>query len=446
LTPTGTPSSGGRPARAPEMSNPGSMPRRRRPARVLWVTEEPPDRALGGGNIRQSHLFQVLAAAMPTDLLVTGSVADEDVRALAANLIELHPHPVPESQRPLGRRARELAVLLGSPYPSALYPARRNRRALAHAIRAIEARYDLVCVEHEALAPLVARRRSERWIITFHHVLSAMIAEQLPLAPGKRQRWFRARDLTKAQRLERWTIRSYDRCIVCSEEDATRLAPSGDDDAGGRAAVIPNGVDLAALRPTAVPDAPCVLLPGTLAWWPNVDGAVWLCHEIWPLVRAAVPGATLVLAGRSPDAEVIALGRLAGVSVHADVASMAPYLEAARVVVVPLRVGTGTRIKALEAMAAGRPIVGTRIGMEGIGIRDRVHARVADHADAFANAVIELLEDSAQAHALGRAARAHVERHYGWDRVGDEFVRLVSQLLDREPGGQVAARASSKSA
>ncbi len=410
-------------------------------ARVLWVTEEPPDQALGGGSIRQSRLFQALASVVPTDLLVVGPVQDTQVRLLAANLIELSVHRVPHSNHPVARRALDLSIVIGSRYPSAMYGAGANRRALARAARAHEHEYDLVCVEHEALAPLIPPTRTAPWIVTFHHVLSGMINEELRMAPGRRQRWFRARDLAKARRLERWTLRSYDRCIVCSDVDAARLRHF-DDESRHEVAVIPNGVDLEALQPTPLPEEPRVLLPGTFSWPPNVDGAVWLCTEVWPRVRATVPDATLVLAGRTPAAEVVELGRLANVSVQADVPSMTPYFEAARVVVVPLRIGTGTRIKALEAMGAGRPIVGTHIGLEGIGIQDRVHARIADDAAGFAAAIIELLQNDS-ANALGRAARSHVEQRFGWDRVGDDFVRLVSTLLDHEATPQSALRSSS---
>jgi glycosyltransferase involved in cell wall biosynthesis len=420
------------------------MHRNQNQARVLWVTEEPPDRTLGGGSIRQARLFQALAGFVRTDLLVIGPVADAQVRSLAADLIELPMHRMPHSNHAVGRRALDLAIVIGSKYPSAMYGAGANRRALAQAACPHEHEYDLVCVEHEALAPLIPRTRAARWMITFHHVLSGMINEELRMAPGRRQRWFRARDLAKAQRLERWTLRSYDRCIVCSDVDAARLTRF-DDDSPHKVAVIPNGVDLEALQPTPLPEEPRVLLPGTFSWPPNVDGAVWLCTEVWPRVRARVPDATLVLAGRTPAAEVIELGRMANVSVEADVPSMTPYFEAARVVAVPLRIGTGTRLKALEAMSAGRPIVGTHIGLEGIGIEDRVHARIADDAEGFAAAMIELLQ-SDSANTLGRAARSHVERRFGWDRVGDDFVRLVSTLLDHEAPPQSALRSSSNSA
>jgi glycosyltransferase involved in cell wall biosynthesis len=407
------------------------------------VTDEPPDRSLGGGSIRQSHLFEALASELPTDLLAPGAPPDHRVRSAAANVIELPRRRPLWTEHPGGRRALALGITLGSRYPSPIYPARAVRRDLARAIGERRYRYELVCVEHEALAPLIPAVRSEYWIITFHHLLSGMIRSELALAPGRRQRWFRARDLRKAQALEQRTVESYDRCVVCSEQDAVALAADVDGIAPDRVTVIPNGVDLDLLRPTPVPRAPRILLPGRLAWQPNVDGALWFCSQVWPQILAAVPDATLELVGRSPAHEVLALARMPGVSVHADVPSMVPYFESARVVVVPLRVGTGTRLKALEGMGAGRPVVGTTVGLEGIGVVDGVHARVADDAGAFAEAVIETLQRDELANSMAEVGRAHVESRFGWDRIGARFVDMVSELLDSSATRHAASRASS---
>jgi glycosyltransferase involved in cell wall biosynthesis len=139
----------------------------------------------------------------------------------------------------------------------------------------------------------------------------------------------------------------------------------------------------------------------------------------------------LVLAGRDPSAEVQNLAQIPGVEVHADVPSMVPYFDAARVVVVPLRIGTGTRLKALEAMASGRPVVGSSEGLAGLGIVDGVEARVADRPEEFATAILETLRRDEVAAALGRAGRRHVEKHFGWDALGERYVSTVADLVER---------------
>jgi glycosyltransferase involved in cell wall biosynthesis len=400
-------------------------------ARVLWVTDEPPDPALGGGSIRQFHLLQALASAMPVDVVIVGAVPDPRIQDLAASVTMLDRDRALVTEHPIGRRALSLAITLGSPYPAAMYPTRPVRRTLARAIAERHGRYSVVCVEHEGLAPLIPQVRAERWLLTFHYLLSGMVEHEVALAPGRRQRWYRERDLRKAIRLEREAVNRYDRCLVCSEEDANALRSIGGDVPSDRVAVMPNGVDLARFGCTPVPSAPRVLLPGHLAWAPNVDGAQWFCSEVWPQVCSAVPEAELMLVGRSPVPEVLALGQLPGVSVHPDVPSMLPYFESARVVVVPLRVGSGTRLKALEGMAAGRPVVGTTIGLEGIGIADGVHALVADDPALFGAAVIRALRDESLTRSLGEAGRGHVERHFGWDAIGAQFVSTVRELQNQ---------------
>jgi glycosyltransferase involved in cell wall biosynthesis len=398
--------------------------------RALWVTEEPPGRELGGGSVRQAHLLEALASRFAVDLVTIGTVADRRVRAAAASVVELPRRWPPRPSDPVGRRALELGLLLVSPYPTSLYAAAPARRALAEAIGRRHGRHDLVCVEHETLAPLARGRHGGRWLITLHNRLSGMIASEIGRAPGWRQRWFRTRDLRKAQQLERWTVQSFDRCVASSEEDAAALAALAGEAAARRLAVVPNGVDVKAFTPTPVPREPRVLFPGRLAFEPNVDAVRWFCAEIWPAIRTAVPEATLVIAGRSPHPEVRALERLPGVSVQADVPSMVPHFRAARVVVVPLRTGTGTRLKALEAMASGRPVAGTAVGLEGIGVRDGVNALVADAPAGLAAAVIELLRRDELAGALGAAGRAHVERRYDWERIGACFAASAAALVE----------------
>jgi glycosyltransferase involved in cell wall biosynthesis len=193
-------------------------------------------------------------------------------------------------------------------------------------------------------------------------------------------------------------------------------------------AIVPNGVDLEQFRPGPIPDEPRVLFPGSFHFPPNIHGAIWLCSEIWPLVRAAVPNATLELVGREPDPRILALRSCPGVTVEADVPSMAPYFERTRAVVVPLQVGTGTRLKALEAMASGRPVIGTTIGLQGLDVADGVEARLADDTEAFASAIIEVLHDDHVARRLANAGRGHVEARFGWDRIGRDYVQLLGEL------------------
>jgi glycosyltransferase involved in cell wall biosynthesis len=405
------------------MAEPAGSPR------VLWVTNQPPDRNLGGGSIRQAYLFEALARVYPVDLLLAGRLHDDGIRAAAANVTELPARPALWTNSPVLRKPLLLALTLGYPYPLTTYLGGSARRQLTRAARRCHRAYDVVFVEHTALAPVMPDSHPQPWVITLHNLVSGMMDTEADLAPNASKRCFRQRDAAKARRLEARAARSYERCITCAEADAAALRSMAGPEATGRVMVIPNGVDLQELRVTPVPDRPTVLFPATLGYPPNVDGARWFCSEVWPRVRAAVTEATLVLAGRTPAPAVRRLVDIPGVEVHADVPSMGSYFERARVVVVPLRVGTGTRLKALQAMAAGRPVIGTSVGLEGLGLADGVQGRIVDAPADFATAVIDVLRDSQLAGALGSAGRRHVEAHFGWERMGRQLVQLVEELL-----------------
>jgi glycosyltransferase involved in cell wall biosynthesis len=148
-----------------------------------------------------------------------------------------------------------------------------------------------------------------------------------------------------------------------------------------------------------------------------------------------VPSATLDIVGAGPPAEVRSLNRLDGVTVNPDVLTVAPFLERGRVAIVPLRIGTGSRLKALEAMAAGRPVVGTAIGLGGLRFEAGRHALVADDPSAFTEAVVRCLRDRETASEFAAAGRALVEECYSWQRISADFVSMISARLteaDRE--------------
>jgi glycosyltransferase involved in cell wall biosynthesis len=193
-------------------------------------------------------------------------------------------------------------------------------------------------------------------------------------------------------------------------------------------AVVPNGVDPDRFHPTPLPQAPTVVFTGSLNWEPNVEGLRWFCQDVWPLVRQRVPDARLEVVGRHPLAEVEALVRRPGVQLHANVPSVVPWLEGARVAVVPVRIGSGTRLKALEAMAAGRPVVGTTIGLDGLAIRSGEHALVADDAATFAGAVGDLLLDDELATRVATAGAEHARGRFPWDVVGRAYVDVLLGL------------------
>ncbi len=271
------------------------------------------------------------------------------------------------------------------------------------------------------LAPVLPLRRRATWILHLFDVSSARTRQELATTSARRQRWLLSREAAKAERFEREAVAAYDGVVTVSEEDATAIAGLHRERARGPVVVVPNGIDPSAFTPSPIPQEPRLVLPASLNYRPNVLGAVWFCDEVLPLVRARVPDVRFDLVGREPVDEALALGQRPAIEVHADVPCMVPWLARARIVVVPLSIGTGTRLKALEAMATARPVVGTTIGLQGLGAIDRVHARVADEPSVMADAIVDLLTSSGRAQALGAAGRRLVEQRFPWTMLAERF-------------------------
>jgi glycosyltransferase involved in cell wall biosynthesis len=244
-----------------------------------------------------------------------------------------------------------------------------------------------------------------------------MAGHESSVAPGRRQRWLAAREQERSRRRERWAVENYDMVVVPSADDAAALpGPSG---------VVPNGVDVERFRMAPLPTESRIVMTAAFYTGPNVDGAVWFCQEVLPLVAAQVPDVTVELVGRAPVPAVARLASEPRVVLHPDVPDTLPYLERAALAVVPLRIGSGTRLKALEAMAVGRPVIGTTIGLAGLGLRHEEHALFADTAPEMARQIVAVLRDTEMARALAERARRYVEAHFDWRRIGDRFVGLA---------------------
>ena len=170
-----------------------------------------------------------------------------------------------------------------------------------------------------------------------------------------------------------------------------------------------------------------MLFIGRMDYHANIDAALYFVKNIWPLIHARRPELRLVIAGAQPAPAIVAL-REQGITVTGTVADVRPFYRSALVSVVPLRVGGGTRLKVLEAMAAGTPVVSTTLGAEGLAVTLGKDILLADTPQAFADAVVSLQADSEQWRELATNARQLVQARYDWSVIGDVLFRLHEQL------------------
>lgn len=236
------------------------------------------------------------------------------------------------------------------------------------------------------------------------------------------------------RRFEARTLGQFDQLATVTEEDRWILERLAEDEGGKRftygqdSHTIPICVDTEALQPVRAQEgAREVLHLGTMFWPPNVEGVVWFGREVWPRVKAAVPGARLTIAGKNPPGEVLALAADPAVRVTGYVADPGPYLEQAGAFIVPLFAGSGMRVKIVDGWRWGLPVISTTIGAEGIEYREGENILIADEAEGFAAAVVRVLRDGGLNRALRVNGRRWVEERYDWRRIYPAWDEVYSE-------------------
>jgi glycosyltransferase involved in cell wall biosynthesis len=282
---------------------------------------------------------------------------------------------------------------------------------------------DVVQLEFTSMAQYapLARATGALVVCTAHNI--AFLAQARRARAEARAAW-RARRWLGALSLWLYELRALRRCDLV-------VAHSAADAAALRRwlprlpiVYLPSGVDLAALDACFDPAAEDeVLFVGNYLHPPNVEGALWLAREVWPLVRRARPSARLTLAGRSPPPSVTALAA-PGIRVPGLLDDLGPLYARSSVAAAPIFWGSGVRIKILEALARGLPLVTTALAAEGIALRDGESALFAEDAEGFAAAIVRLLGNRELRARLGAGGRTVVERDYDWRRIGERLAGL----------------------
>jgi sugar transferase (PEP-CTERM/EpsH1 system associated) len=287
--------------------------------------------------------------------------------------------------------------------------------------RLAEAPFDVVQIEGIELAPylptvravqprplIVYEGHNAEWILQKRAFLTDLrTPRRWPAAAYSFVQWMRLRSY------EAEVCRRVDRVVAVSEADRDAILTIAPEVA---VTVVPNGVDLDEHTGYTGPVQSFELVfTGKMDFRPNVDAMLWMGREVWPLIHRHRPQARLAIVGQRPHSRLNALRESPGITITGWVADVRPYIGGATVYVAPLRVGGGTRLKLLQAMAMGKAIVATSLGAEGFPVTHGRELLLADSADSFAQAVLALLDDRQQRTQLGKAARGFVEANYGWD-------------------------------
>lgn len=295
--------------------------------------------------------------------------------------------------------------------------------------------FDVVHVDTLALCQFADSDRSSIPAVLTHHNIESMLMERRAQVDTRfLARKFLHREAAKLREAERVASPRFDLNIVMSPSDESDLASRAP---GVRTVVVPNGVDTAYFTPDPDQEKPALIYGGGMNMFANRDAVMYFLAEIWPLVRAQRPDVQFFAVGQDPPRELVAFAdRDTHVVVTGYVADIREFIRRAAVYVVPLRVGGGTRLKVLDAMAMGKALVSTSIGCEGLDARPNDHLIIADTPKAFADATLALLADGGRRRCLGRAARELVERRYAWPVVGHQLIDAYRGAIEtRKLGG-----------
>ncbi len=298
-------------------------------------------------------------------------------------------------------------------------------------------RFDIVNLESTFLGDCNLRQAPPGDIlpalVVDSHNIDYDLARQYARAGGLVRRFYAGVNWRKLRQEELATYREADGVYLCSAADQRRLL---DQVPGVRTLVIPNAADVEYYQPRATdppPDARTIVFFGHLSYFPNVDGVTYFVQEIWPRVAEVHPKARLKIIGVQPSQSLKALVR-PGIELTGFVPDLRPHLAEAAVVVVPLRLGGGTRLKIVEAMAMGKAIVSTKLGVEGIDAVPGRHLLVEDGPAAFADAVSQLLAQPRLAARLGQSARRLAEQRYAWSGAARALESFYGGILEAAVG------------
>jgi len=404
--------------------------------RILWVKAGKLLPVDTGGKIRSYNLLRALAARHETVLLsYYGGARDE---AYEREIREHLPGAVTVHTRAPGGGGAALALDYLRRFPSSA-PYAVSKFAAPEVRRLVEewdaaGRFDVAVCDFLSASLNFPRETRTPTVLFQHNVESALWRRQAEHAPDALRRMAYKIEAAKMLRYERDAVRRFRHVIAVSDNDRRLMSEMTEPE---RITVVPTGVDIKKYRAGETDGKTAdeaggalVVFLGSMDWEPNIDGVEYFCRDVWPRVLESVPAARFRVVGRDPHPRV---RRLASgtIEVTGTVPSVVEHLREADVVVVPLRIGGGTRLKIFEAMAAGKAVVSTTVGAEGLDVNHGEDILLEDEAEGFAGSVVSLLRDARRRGEVGRAAAALAAR-YDWSVIARRFEEVLARAAGAE--------------
>ncbi len=421
--------------------------------RILWVKADKLLPVQNGGNIRTYHVLRYLSARHElTFYSYYGGAPDPDYeRELQRQL----PGAVAVStgKRELSGAARGLDYLAHlrtqPPYAVSRFAHPKVQKQIQAWFR--EQRFDVAVCDFLDAAVNFPGKLTIPSVLFQHNVESEIWRRHAATAGNPAKKMMYDMEFRKMLHYERATICKFQHVIAVSDNDRRIMTQWVD---GDRVSVVPTGVDLAQYRPDPLKStpsesgsaasnsphasAPLITFVGAMDWEPNVDGVEYFCSQVWPSIKAEVPQARLRIVGRNPDRRVQKWASSSdnrsndhSIEVTGRVPSVVEHLQQSAVVIVPLRIGGGTRLKIYEAMATGKAVVSTTVGAEGLDVHHGRDIILADDPGSFAQAVIMLLRDPELRRRYEKAA-AETATRYDWPAIGERFSAILQLVGEKK--------------
>lgn len=393
--------------------------------RILYLTPRESWPRTSGAKLRDYYFLKHLSKR--ANITLVGFCQEEQTGKTASGALSEFSHPTFLSKRS-GHSVADIVggIVTSTPLPIRNYTSKQMSRLISD-LCANNA-FDIVHLEGIHMAGYVADCRvnnSRPAVFCNWHNIESELMDRYADNARLPQRWYARVTSHKLEKYEDFLLGDIDGHVVCSEREREILLERRPE---ARVATVPNGVDLEAYLPEPGHQGSRrrLVFVGSMNYHANVDGIVWFVREEWPAIRGANPGVMLSVVGASPSPEVQALGNVPGVEITGTVPEVRPYYEDALAAIVPLRVGGGTRLKILEAMAAGVPVVSTAVGREGLGADLYEHLLPADNPGDWLTA-LNRLSDLNYRSALVDRARDFVRTRYDWSILGERLVAIYEE-------------------
>ena len=414
--------------------------------RILWLKTDlllPLDK---GGKLRTWHLMRHLARRHEITYLAFADPQEDPANVEGMAEVAPFVETIPRAEVPKNspRFFANVAWHLADPLPYAVgqYRSRAYRERIQHLLATRN--FDLVVSDF--LPPVVNLPETLPCpaVLFTHNVESEIWRRHAETASGALRKRLYTAQYRRMLRFEGRALRRFEGLLAVSEADRetfARLYP-GIDLNGIH--VVRTGVDTEFFSPAPSPaDSAELVFTGSMDWLPNEDGMQWFCEEILPLIKRELPSVTLSIVGRAPTPAVKKLAEEAGVRVTGRVDDVRPYMAAAAVFIVPLRIGGGTRLKIFEAMGMAKAVVSTTVGAEGLPVTHDRDILLADEPHSFARAVLRLLGDVQERRHLEAAARSLVAAHFDWSAVARDLEHALERVASQPANAAHAASAIS---